>query len=183
MKHLVTLIVLLLSVNLAVGQVVKPMSTCEVLRKLADEFPNNFAAYVGEEESIGFLEQADFKYNSLLTLPTTPKAIFYTELYKDDKIFFTRIYESNDTASARAIIRRWRKEIENCTFTFGSLAVVEYEDNLEYRLQFFPFELTTPELEKKWSRFVVELKLNKDLDTRGAQLVNIFAVELRVRKM
>lgn len=171
--------------GMAWGQTPQPAfeTPCSALSKLFTDFPNNFTAYVGDDLPTDLFTTEDKRFQAKLTIPGTRESYFYSEVYKNEKIFYARLFEGTDSTLALAEYGRWRTKIEGCTtYPFGSLAAAESDDGIEKKILFYPFDLSA-EMEKKYGRLTVEFKIfrwNKMGDNGRITPQN--SVELRIMR-
>lgn len=157
---------------------------CSALTKLFIDFPNNFETYLGDQMETDMFAQDDKRFQSKISIPGTRETYFYTEMYKNTNIFYTRIFEGPDSTMAATEFGKWRSKIEGCTtFPFGSLATAETDDGIEKKVTFYPFDVTG-EMEKVYGHLSIEFKIfrwNKIAD--NGKTVPQNSVELRILRM
>lgn len=159
---------------------------CTMLSKLLEEFPNNFTTFVGEPIDLGdenMFTPNDNRFQSKIALPGSKETYFYNQLFKKTNIYYVKFYEGPDTTQARVQFNKWRLRLEGCPYEFGTLAAAESDDITETKVVWTPFDLGTPDLEKKYGALMIEFKLFKGskVTTQGEYKLN-YTVEMKVMR-
>lgn len=183
-KYYAAILALLAAFSLSAQPKVE--TPCVLLNKLVDDFPNNCTKYVGEyikpTDDDGWGNQNDTKFETQVVLPGARETYFYNELFKQDNIYFARFYKGGDTTQCNMEFNRWRSRIEDCIYTFGTLATIESEDEVEKKIYFYPLDIVG-DMAKKYHQLVMELKVFKGTKVKdNGAVIPDYSVEFRLMR-